>query len=64
MSSKRRQRRKACTGKKRHKNREEAEYHRWLLYQQGSTGSLNVYHCKFCNGWHVGHREGSSKFKF
>ncbi len=56
MSSKRRIRRKACTGKIRHETQQEAAGHRsHLIRSKGYQGLLNTYHCKFCGGWHVGH---------
>lgn len=51
MSSKRRLRRRSCGSKVRHKTAEFA-----LLALRHTRGrDLNVYHCKFCGGYHVGH---------
>ncbi len=48
MASKRRLRRKRCTGKKRH------ETIRAAMAFARSPG-LNAYKCNFCGGYHVGH---------
>ncbi len=52
MSSKRRLRRNACEGKKRHKSMDDAFAHARHV-------GLNIFHpykCKFCKGFHIGHR--------
>lgn len=56
MSSKRRIRRKSCTGKVRHASVEagQREIHR-LHRAHGYDGRMNCYRCPFCNGWHIGH---------
>jgi hypothetical protein len=48
MASKRRLRRKQCTGKKKHETFQEA---RMFLRGPG----MNVYKCRFCGKFHVGH---------
>lgn len=56
MSSKRRLRRKACTGKIAH-DRQDALYHAFLL--RSKTGEhVTAYKCQFGNHWHVGHKSG------
>jgi hypothetical protein len=56
MASKRAQRRKECLGKIRHVNALAAYAHiRALFRTKGYQGRLNAYHCRFCNGFHVGH---------
>lgn len=55
MASKRRVRRNACTGKVRHRQASHAAYHVKLLRDKGEQ-SIGYYRCRFCNGWHVGHR--------
>lgn len=54
MASKRRIRRKACTGKQQH-TRETAYAHAYALWKsKGET--VQPYRCRFGNHWHVGHR--------
>jgi hypothetical protein len=58
MASKRAQRRRACKGKVRHEDQATAQ--RELGRLARSKGSmniahLNVYHCRWCGAWHVGH---------
>ena len=71
MSSKRRLRRKACRYKARHGTEAEAQTelerikrerrrHEGERRRQTGIGSmggrwLQVYKCRFCGGWHVGH---------
>lgn len=56
MASKRAIRRKACKGKVRHLNPEGARIAlAKLFYRVGYTGHMNVYRCRFCNGYHIGH---------
>jgi hypothetical protein len=52
MSSKRHIRQKACTGKVRYETREAAEHARHMA----NTPGINVYRCRWCGGWHQGHR--------
>ena len=55
MSSKRRLRRRSCGIKVRHKTAQKAYVQIISLRRSGKcSGSLAVYHCKFCGGWHVG----------
>lgn len=56
MSSKRARRRRACSGKQRHPTEEAARAHVAALYHQRGALGLNIYKCKFCGAWHVGHR--------
>jgi rubrerythrin len=57
MSSKRAIRRKACKGKARHADRHTAAAALFALNRnKGYQGPMNVYSCKFCGGWHIGHR--------
>lgn len=55
MSSKRRIRRKSCEGKQRHNSKTEAVAHIINERRNGNTG-LCAYKCRFCGGWHVGHK--------
>lgn len=56
MSSKRRIRRKSCTGKRRHLSADDGLRHISSLHKaKGYTGRMNVYHCAFCRFFHVGH---------
>lgn len=60
MSCKRRLRRKSCTRKKRHDTKEQA--HALLHYMKKYRGyNGKVYHCKFCNGWHIGRTPKKNK---
>lgn len=56
MSSKRARRRQACAGKQRHETEAAARAHAASLYRKRGAQGLNVYKCKFCGAWHVGHR--------
>ena len=56
MASLRRVRRKACTGKIRHATAEDARSALGALFwKRGYLGHMNVYRCRFCNGFHIGH---------
>lgn len=57
MSSKRRLRRNACTGKQRHETIESAQGH------SRRTGHGKAYRCKFCQGFHIGGPKGRSLAK-
>ena len=55
MSSKRRLRRKSCTGKRKYNSKVEAEDSRFSLIRRGKVdGYLDSYKCKFCDGYHLG----------
>ena len=55
MASKRHKRRRGCEGKQRHTDRATALQHLRHLARAGHAWMLNIYHCRFCKGWHVGH---------
>ena len=59
MASKRRLRRNACDGEKRHPDKTRAVAHlihlKKLAMQSGFLASMRSYKCQFCHGWHVGH---------
>lgn len=56
MSSKRRIRRKSCTGKVRHNSLSQGWAHiRNLVQTKGPQGNLRPYACGFCRFIHVGH---------
>ena len=57
MSSKRRLRRKGCEGKVRHASKSDGDYAAHLARQKYRDG-LFAYRCRFCRGYHVGHRPG------
>jgi len=61
VSSKRAIRRRSCTGKQRHASVEAgfAARRAMMRASKSAAGSLNVYACAFCGGFHVGHRKGS-----
>ena len=56
MSSKRALRRKACDGKVRHADAAAAMLARaGLNRNKGYQGTMNIYRCRFCRGYHIGH---------
>ena len=57
MSSKRRIRRRSCTGKKRYTTAPAAQAAiiSSLHPRKGCQGYMQVYRCSFCNGYHFGH---------
>lgn len=56
MASKRRLRRKACSGKRRYATAIEAEQAiRRLRYETKTLARMNAYRCPFCNKFHIGH---------
>jgi hypothetical protein len=57
MSSKRHLRRKSCERKHRYKDRLEATGAARFTHEKHG-GVVDVYHCKSCGGWHVGHAPG------
>lgn len=59
MASKRRLRRNACTGKHRHATPAEGQAHIAHLHRRfGYSGRMDVYRCRWCNSYHVGHAKG------
>lgn len=56
MSSKRAIRRRSCTRKVRHADHVAAgaAIHE-LNCRRGYQGRMDIYRCKFCNGYHIGH---------
>lgn len=62
MSSKRRIRRKSCTGKIRHLTPEAGwSAVRAMNVRKGYQGRMDVCRCSFCNGYHVGHSKGAGR---
>jgi len=56
MASKRHIRRKSCEGKQRYTTVEAAKKALCIATRiYGRNGVMNVYHCKFCKGVHLGH---------
>jgi hypothetical protein len=52
--TKRKLRRKSCTGKIRYESFNDANKHAVSMHYK--TGQwFAAYHCKFCGGWHIGH---------
>lgn len=49
---------RGCTEKVRHDNRQTALAAMWsLVHRRGACPArYNVYRCRHCPGWHVGHR--------
>ena len=64
MASKRRQRRKTCTGKCRYATLAEAQAARWRSSHYRGQAGLNVYRCRYCGGYHLGHRAGLTRALF
>lgn len=59
MASKRRQRRKQCTGKNRHPTADGAQIELYLIRKRyGHQGQMGIYRCPFCGKYHVGHIPG------
>lgn len=58
MAAVRATRARACDGKQRHPNREAAVQRLLALARKTGTAthSLNVYRCRHCQGFHIGHR--------
>ena len=61
MSSKRRIRKNARKGKYRHKDQTAATAAA-ISYQKEFGQFMNVYRCKFCKGWHIGHPKNRRLF--
>ena len=60
MSSKRRIRRKSCSGKFQYKSVADGQTAIGHLKKNtGDTSRFNVYKCQFCKQYHVGHAPGS-----
>lgn len=56
MASKRRLRRKACTGKVRYGTQEDCDKVMRAVNSKSEVRQrMSAYKCKFCNGWHFGH---------
>lgn len=54
---KRTKKQRACDGKVRHDNPDSAHLHLNKLIANGSTPyRMEVYKCRHCSGWHVGHK--------
>ena len=49
---------RGCTSKALFLSRGEARA--WVRSGRRSDGRLDPYHCRYCGGWHVGHRRGHS----
>lgn len=45
---------RSCEGKKRHASKTAARVHMYALITKGAA-LLNVYKCRYCKAWHVGH---------
>jgi hypothetical protein len=58
MASKRRIRKNSCKGKIQYKTEKEAQISRNFIFHKNPeihTSYLNVYKCKFCGFFHIGH---------
>jgi len=60
MVSKRKIRKKQCTGKKQYMNRPIAWQAVYAMKRKSQTG-LSIYKCSFCNQWHIGHKPTNYK---
>ncbi|HEX8024730.1 MAG TPA: hypothetical protein VF484_00860 [Candidatus Limnocylindrales bacterium] len=48
---------RGCGQKVPHPTRKAAETHMWNLVRKGAAlARVNVYRCKHCPSWHVGHK--------
>lgn len=55
-------RRRACTGKKSHSRRQDADAHRNRLIEQGAApDGIRVYRCRHCGFLHIGHSGPTGK---
>ena len=59
MASKRRVRRKSCTGKVRHKSLQDANC---CISKTFGFRDMKAYKCKFCKGFHIGHKPNSKRY--
>lgn len=59
VSSKRNQRKRACTHKCRYPTAAAGRLAIWQLNRVTYLGHMNVYHCKFCQRYHIGHSPAS-----
>lgn len=55
MASKRHVRQRACGDKRRYETVEAGREAIYQLNRTGYKGHMNVYKCKFCHSYHVGH---------
>lgn len=55
MASKRRLRRKECTGKTRYAD-QAAAVRVMIRAKERGEKNLNTYRCARCSGWHIGHK--------
>lgn len=54
-----------CLGKHRHKSlgAAEAQARSLVAVRDADPKDLNMYHCKFCKGWHVGNAQARRRKK-
>jgi len=52
--------RRSCRRKRRHDTREQAQAALTALLRTrfASPYYMHAYHCRWCHGWHIGHRLG------
>lgn len=51
---------RACEGKRRYDTKTSAQDHLAALTRKGATRArIQVYKCRYCGGYHVGHKIGS-----
>ncbi len=61
MPSRRRIRAKSCESKRRYATSSEAEATARHRRQESGHKDLDIYPCRFCHGWHIGHTEPKKK---
>lgn len=72
MASRRRKRRRSCTGKKRHRSYQDAlravrgtrafNLQTQTFNVPSQDAALGAYKCSHCGFWHVGHKPGQTSF--
>jgi hypothetical protein len=55
MPSRRRMRAKSCENKRRYQTSAEAEATAQHRREESGELDLDIYPCRFCDGWHIGH---------
>ena len=55
MASHRALRRRSCQGKVRYATAGKASAARGIIQHRSYTGPMNIYKCRFCGGYHIGH---------
>ncbi|MDP9068021.1 MAG: hypothetical protein M3N53_06710 [Actinomycetota bacterium] len=61
MPSRRRIRARSCETKRRYETSSEAEATAAHRREESGELDLDIYPCRFCNGWHIGHVQPKKK---